>query len=326
MGGDFAPAETVAGAVQAARKGGLRIMLVGEAEQVQAELAKHDASRLPIGVVPSSGVISENEHPAMALRQKPKASVAVATGMVKQGLADACVSMGSTGAAMASAAVILGVIEGVERPALGGPIVGLAPQTMVLDLGTNVDCRPIQLVSYGVIGEVFSRQSWGIEKPTIAILSVGAEAGKGNRQVREAAALLEKSGLNFVGNIEADEIPLGKANVVLCDGFVGNVVMKLTEGLGVVIAEHIRAKFEGKLSKADLDAVVNEIYDVNNVLESAGGGPLLGVNGISVVGHGRAKANAVANAIATARLLVENRFIEELNRRLSEFHMPKEQA
>jgi glycerol-3-phosphate acyltransferase PlsX len=197
---------------------------------------------------------------------------------------------------------------------------------MVLALGTNVDCRPIQLVSYGVIGEVFSRQSWGIEKPTIAILSVGAEAGKGNRQVREAAALLEKSGLNFVGNIEADEIPLGKANVVLCDGFVGNVVMKLTEGLGVVIAEHIRAKFEGKLSKADLDAVVNEIYDVNNVLESAGGGPLLGVNGISVVGHGRAKANAVANAIATARLLVENRFIEELNRRLSEFHMPKEQA
>ena len=318
MGGDYAPAEIVAGALKAAAAGGTQIMLVGDPDKVGLELAKHNTEELPIGVVPSEGVIVEGEPPALALRQKPRASIVVATGMVKQGHADACVTMGSTGAAVAAAAVVLGVIEGVDRPALGGPIIGLAPRTVVMDVGTNVDCRPSQLLSFAVIGSVFAAQYWGIENPRVALLSVGGEAGKGNRQVREATELLERSGLNFIGNIEANDLPRGAAEVVVCDGFVGNVVMKLTEGLGQVISEHLRAKLGGKLAPADIDDIVGEVYALNNAVEAAGGGPLFGVNGVSVIGHGRAKADAVQRAIGTARSVVESGFIDTLNDALQE--------
>ena len=232
MGGDNAPGEVVAGAVAAAREGGVQILLVGDPEQVQAELARHDASRLPIMPVPSEGIILEGEPPAMALRQKPRASILVSTGLVKQGKAHASVTMGSTGAAMAAAAVVLGLSEGVDRPALGGPVVGVSPNTFIIDLGTNVDCRPAQMLSFAVIGDVFARQFWGVERPRVALLSVGEESGKGNRQVREVTELLEKSGLNFIGNVEGNDLSADKAEVVVCDGFVGNIVMKLTEGLG----------------------------------------------------------------------------------------------
>ena len=185
MGGDHAPSEIVKGAVEFAASGEGQVMLVGDPEAVQHELAAYDVSRLPIGVIPSEGVIEEGEPPALALRQKPKASILVATGMVKRGMVDACVSMGSTGATMAAAAVVLGLAKGVERPALGGPVVGMAPNTCILDLGSNVDCRPRQLLSFGAIGDVFARSFWGVENPRVALLSVGAEVGKGNRQVRE---------------------------------------------------------------------------------------------------------------------------------------------
>jgi len=309
MGGDFAPAEIVAGAVLAARQGGVQIALVGDSDKVNAELVRHNPKGLPIMPVPSEGVIVEGEPPALALRQKPKASVLVATGMVKKGFADACVSMGSTGAAMAAAAVVLGVIEGIERPCLGGPIVGLAPRTVILDVGTSVDCRPTQLVSFAVIGDVFARQIWGIERPRVALLSVGAETGKGNKQVKETTDLMATAGLNFIGNVEGYDLPTGKADVVVCDGFVGNVVMKLTEGLGAAIAERLR--------HAKLDQAAREVFESMNVVETYGGGPILGVNGVSVVGHGRAKADAVAKAIATAKMSVENRLVTQLNQRLT---------
>ena len=178
MGGDNAPADVVSGAVEAAREGGVQILLVGDPTQVQAELSKQDTAGLPIAVVPSEGVIVEGEAPAMALRQKPRASVLVATGLVKQGKAHASVSMGSTGAAMAAAAVVLGLSEGVDRPAVGGPILGVAPKTIIIDLGTNVDCRPAQLLSFAVMGDVFARQFWAVEHPRVALLSVGEEAAK----------------------------------------------------------------------------------------------------------------------------------------------------
>ena len=219
------------GCVQFAAAGRGIVLLVGDPEAVERELSQYEnADKLPIRVVPSEGVIQEGEQPALALRQKPKASVLVATGLVKRGMADACVSMGSTGATMAAAAVILGLAKGVERPALGGPVVGVAPQTCILDLGANVDCRPAQMLSFGAIGAVFARSFWGIENPRVALLSVGAEAGKGNRQVSETTEIFESSGLNFIGNIEANDVPKRAAEVVVCDGFVGNIVMKLTEG------------------------------------------------------------------------------------------------
>ena len=318
MGGDNAPGEVVTGAVAAAREGGVQILLVGDPHQVQAELSKHDASKLPITAVPSEGVIVEGEAPAMALRQKPRASILVSTGLVKQGKAHASVTMGSTGAAMAAAAVVLGLSEGVDRPALGGPVVGVSPNTFIIDLGTNVDCRPSQMLSFAVIGDVFARQFWGIEQPRVALLSVGEEAGKGNRQVRETTALLEKSGLRFIGNVEGDDLAAGKAEVVVCDGFVGNIVMKFTEGLGQALSAHIGKSLKGKLEDDDLDAAVNEMHDLTNIVHTHGGGPIFGVNGISVVGHGAGDATAVQRAIGTAKRTHHIDFIPKLNEEMAQ--------
>ncbi len=317
MGGDYAPHEVVRGALSAVRSGGLQLALVGDPAALEREVGKHDCDGLPISIVPSEGVIVEGEAPALALRQKPKASIVVATGMIKRGLADACVTMGSTGAAMASAAVVLGVVEGLDRPALGGPIFGFAPNTLVIDLGSNLDCRPSQLVSFAVIGDVFARKVWGIGSPKVALLSVGVEPGKGNRQVRETSPHLEKSGLNFIGNIEPGDLTSGAANVVVCDGFVGNLVMKLTEGLGRRFADLVREESRASADGNGLPGLDRRLYELSNVVETYGGGPLFGVNGISVVGHGRARADAVAKAISTARLLAETGFVSEMNDELA---------
>ena len=317
MGGDHAPGEVVAGAVEAAREDGVEIALVGDPEMVRGELAGHDVAGLRITVIPAEGVIGEGEHPALALRQKPRASVLVSIGLVKQGLADATVTMGSTGAAMAAAAVVLGMLEGIDRPALGGPVIGVAPRTAIIDLGASVDCRPSQLLNFGVIGDVFARSFWGIENPRVALLSVGEEAGKGNRQVRETTELFERSGLNFIGNVEANDLPEGKTEVAVADGFVGNVVMKLTEGLGAAIAERLRVRLKGKLPGSEVRDLAREIYETSNVVETYGGGPLLGVRGVSVVGHGRGRAGAVRRAIGTARQTVESGFVSRLSDELA---------
>ncbi len=312
MGGDHAPEQIVAGAVEFAKSGAGQVMLVGDQDVVQAELAKHDAADLPVSVFPSEGVIREGESPAMALRQNPKASILVSTGLVKQGHADACVTMGSTGAAMAAAALVLGLAKGIDRPALGGPIVGLAPRTVVVDLGTNVDCRPRQLVSFAVIGDVFARRVWGMDSPRIGLLSVGAEVGKGNRQVREATELLGKSGLNFVGNVEANELSNDKVDVAVCDGFVGNIVMKLTEGMGAAMVDHLRTRLADQLSAENVDALVEEVYELSNVVETKGGGPLFGVNGVSIVGHGSAQAQAVSRAMEMAKQVADTGFVAQM--------------
>ena len=318
MGGDNAPGEVVEGAVAAAKEGGVQILLVGDPERLQTELARHDAARLPIMPVPSEGVIVEGEAPAMALRQKPRASILVSTGLVKQGKAHASVTMGSTGAAMAAAAVVLGLSEGVDRPALGGPIVGVSPNTFIIDLGTNVDCRPAQMLSFAVIGDVFARQFWGIETPRVALLSVGEESGKGNRQVRAVTELLEKSGLHFIGNVEGNDLAAGKAEVVVCDGFVGNIVMKLTEGLGRALSAHLSKSLNGRLSDDELSATTRELHDLTDVVQTHGGGPIFGVNGISVVGHGAGDATAVQRAIGTAKFTHEIDFIPKLNEEMAQ--------
>ena len=316
MGGDHAPAEVVAGAIEAAKQGDVQIGLVGDPQVVQAELAKHDVSRLPIMPVPSEGVISEGDQPALALRQKPKASIVVTTGLVKKGMADAAVTMGSTGAAMATAAVVLGMMEGIERPALGGPIVGFAPRTAILDLGTNVDCRPSQLLSFAVIGDMWARTFWDVESPRVGLLSVGAEFGKGNRQVRETSELFARSGLNFVGNVEPNELVAGNVDVVVADGFVGNVVMKLTEGIGQAAVDVVRERMAGTLPEDQVESLIQELYEKTNVVSTHGGGPLLGVKGVSVVGHGRGKREEVKRAIEQAkswhRLGVVDRLSEAL--------------
>lgn len=318
MGGDNAPAEIVLGAVQAAREGGVSIILVGDPESVQAELSKHDVDGLPISTEPSEGVVEEGEAPATAYMTKRNASIFRAASAVRHGRAKALVSMGSTGATIAAATVVFGTFKGIERAALGGPLYGLAPDTIVMDIGTNLDCKPQQLADYAALGAVFSRIVFGVENPRVALLSVGAEAGKGNTQVKEATTLLETSGLNFIGNIEANDIPYGRAEVVVCDGFVGNVIMKLTEGIGETLSADIREMMAGRAPDDEIEKICRRIYETTNLPEAHGGGPLFGVEGVAVVGHGKAMAQAVSRAIQTARTTVDLNYVEqaeaELNR------------
>ena len=318
MGGDYGPEETVAGAVQAAINHDVAIQLVGDKNLVNAALLNQPKSKsLDITVIPSEGVIYENEQPAKALRQKQQASIVVATQLVATHQSDACVSMGSTGASMAASAVIFGLMEGITRPALGGPIIGLAPQTIIIDVGTNVDSKPVQLLSFAIIGDVFAKYLLKISEPKIGILSVGSEIGKGNKQVKETTELLSSSGLNFVGNVEGSDLPTGSVNVVVCDGFFGNIVMKLTEGLGSEISKYLTETLKEYIDSETSEILVKEISKVTNPAAAYGAGPLLGVNGISFVGHGRSKQDEIALAIATAKLAVEVDFINQIQKRLS---------
>lgn len=320
MGGDNAPHDIVSGAIEATKTIDVDILLVGDPKKLQIELKKHNYSNNNLHLIPSKDVILESDKPALALRQKPKASILVTTSLVKKGLANASVTMGSTGAAMAAAAIILGVIENVERPSIGGPILGLAPKTIIIDLGANIDCKPSQILSFAVIGHVYAKVFWNLSKPRIALLSVGSEENKGNKLVQEAKNLLNDSPLHFIGNIEANELTKNIADVVVCDGFVGNILMKLTEGLGTSIAEYISEKFKGKLPERELNHLSNEIFELNNVVEVNGGGPILGVKGVSVVGHGRGNSKSVLNAIKSAKQTVETNYIEKLNQELSQIH------
>ena len=294
-------------ALKAIGAGGVAVALVGDPAAIEAELAKYDThAKKLVQVVPAEGVIEEGANPALALRANPKASVLIAAGAVKMGKAKAFVSMGSTGASIAAGTVLLGTIEGIERGALGGPIVGYAPNSVIIDLGTNVDTKPSQLADFAALGSLMSRLIYGKDNPRVALLSVGSEEGKGNAQVKATTELLRSSSLNFIGNIEPNELTQDKAEVVVCDGFVGNVVLKLTEGLGRAITDHIKSALP---ASPEVDALAKEVFERTNRLEALGGGPLLGLKGAAIVGHGSSGVEAVAGAIGTAKIVVENDYI-----------------
>ncbi len=300
MGGDYAPVETVKGAVHALRSVNAELLLVGDAGPVQAELGKYDVSGMPITLVPSEGRIGDDEHPVQAMRQKPHASVVVATQLVKQGKADVMVSIGSTGASMASAVLSLGLMEGLERPCLGGPFLGLAPDTVLVDIGSNLDCRPGLLLSFAVLGATFAHTYMGIENPRIGLLSVGAETTKGNRQVQESYQLFQESHLNFVGNVEGMDFFTNKADVIICDGFVGNILVKFTEGMGGALADFVRKQLTDSVDSAVVEGLAESLWETTNRPRTVGGGPLFGVNAPVILGHGSCRANGVEGAIRTA--------------------------
>ena len=321
MGGDYAPAEIVKGAVKAARSQPVRVLVVGDRDAVEAELEKEDAGGLAIEVVPSKGRIEEDEHPVRAIRHKPESSLVVATHLLKRGGADALVSMGSTGATMAGASLILGTLGGLDRPCLGGPFLGLAPRTVVVDMGSNVDCRPVLLLGFAAMGCVFAHRFLGVDNPRVGLLSTGAEEAKGNRQVLEASEMFKDSGLNFVGHVEGMDFFTGRVDVIVCDGFVGNVLMKFTEGLGAAMAGYLRKSLNGRLPADDLEEFASRVWEVNNLPKKMGG-PLFGVNGAVVIGHGASTCDGVAGAIDTARRCVELDLVDgmrtELDALLSE--------
>jgi glycerol-3-phosphate acyltransferase PlsX len=310
MGGDYAPKEIVKGTIEAARRKGVELILVGFEDAIWRELEKYDASELPIRVVNASQVVQEGESPVAALRLKPDASIVVATRMVKEGESDAVVSMGYTGTVMVAAIEILGKLEGINRPAAGGLMCGFAPTTIVFDMGPNPDCRPRDLLNFAVIGSVVARKIFHIANPTVALLSNGSEEGKGNLLVKKAYQLFKQRNLNFMGNVEGNDIPFGRANVIVCDGFIGNVLLKFCEGLGQAVVERVKAALEKQLPEEQIETIANNLFALTHVGEE--GGPIYGVDGVVVIGHGRSEAPQVADAINVAKLAVESNLVEEL--------------
>ncbi|MDD5092851.1 MAG: phosphate acyltransferase PlsX [Dehalococcoidia bacterium] len=316
MGGDYAPEEIVKGAILGTREQGVGVILVGPEQLIARELANQGGCS-SIEIVATNEYLQEGEHPAFALRTKRNASIAVATRLVKEGKADAVIGAGPTGGVVAAALQILGSMEGIARPVVGGNFLAFAPNTVLMDVGGNVDCRPDQLLDFAIVGAVYTRKVLGIENPTVALLSNGAEEGKGNEHVREAYALFKKSGLNFIGNVEGSDLPLGRANVIVCDGFVGNVLVKFCESLGRTVAGWLEAELEGKLPRNEVKELADKLVLATNQADASGGGPLWAVNGVAIVAHGRSKAVEIARAIAQAKAAVEMDLVGALRSELA---------
>ena len=326
MGGDHGPAETVKGAVLAAQSANVEIILVGDQGPVEQELANHDVSALSISVVASEDKIGDDEHPIRALQTKPKASVVVATGLVKSGEADVVVSMGSTGGSMASAVLTLGLMEGLERPCLGGPFLGLAPNTVLVDIGSNLDCRPGLLLNFASLGVSFARTYMGIENPRVALLSVGSEAAKGNKQVQESYQLFIDSHLNFVGNVEGMDFFTDKAEVIICDGFVGNILIKFTEGIGAAFSAFAKKRLSSSVDEASVSSFAAELLQLTNRTRT-NGGPLFGVNGPVILGHGSSRADEILAAVNTAVRYVQLDMVDIMRKDLASMNQnPGENA
>ncbi len=319
MGGDFGPRETVKGAIQALSNDKIELLLVGDQEPVQAELDQYDTTGYSVTIVPSVDKIGDDEHPIQALRHKPKASILVTTKLVKSGDADVVVSMGSTGASMASSVFLLGLMDGLERPCLGGPFLGVAPGTVMVDAGSNLDCRPALMLSFAALGSVFAHRFLGIDNPGIGLLSVGAEEAKGNKQVQESYAMLQESHLNFVGNVEGMDFFTGRADVIVCDGFVGNILMKFAEGLGGALSKFVQERLAGSLPSHELAKISDDLWETTNMPRTMGG-PLFGVNGAVVLGHGSCEASGVAGAIHTAVRYFRVGLVDSMKEELSQIH------
>jgi len=317
MGGDFGPPETVKGALQGLDTHNIELLLVGDQDLLESELAHYDIKNKPVKVVASVGKIGDDEHPIEGLRRKPKSSIVVATKLLKSGDADLLVSMGSTGASMASSVFILGLMDGLERPCIGGPFLGVAPRTVLVDMGSNIDCRPPLMLSFAALGSVFSQKFLGIDNPRVGLLSVGSEAAKGNRQVHESYQLLQESHLNFIGNVEGMDFFTGRVDVIVCDGFVGNILMKFTEGLGTALSHYVEQRLADHLPAAELAKVSSDLWETTNMPRTMGG-PLFGVNGMVMLGHGSCRASGIAGAIHTGVRCAQIGMVESMRQELAQ--------
>ena len=310
MGGDNAPEAVVEGAVEAARDLGVHVILVGDREILLHLLQRHDAQRLPLSIKHASEVVGMHESPSVALRRKKGSSVRVAFDLVKAGEARAAVSAGNSGAAMAVAMLVLRLLPGVDRPAIATVLPSLGGGTVLLDVGANVECKPLHLIQFAVMGEVFSRYVLQVNEPRVGVLSNGEEESKGTETTRAAHMALKHSSLNYLGYVEGRDIFTGTVDVVVCDGFTGNALLKASEGLARAIGQMFREELSrglaprvGSLLARRALARVRERMDYAEV----GGAPLLGVNGIGIVAHGSSDSRAIRNAIRVARDFAERR-------------------
>ena len=306
MGGDHAPAETVKGALLAVREADVEVALVGLPDAVEAELARqgHTNSPTSVRVVPAPEVVGMQEPPTQAVRQKRHSSINEAFRLVKEGEADAVVSAGNTGAVVASALLQLGRLSGIDRPALSAHFPAGKNGVLALDVGANADCKPAYLVQFAHMGSIYMERVYGVKRPRVGLLSIGEEEGKGNALTREVYDRLRRSSLNFVGNVEGKEILSGDIEVVVSDGFTGNVAVKMCEGMAEFLFRELRASI-GERIRYRLGALLmmDALRRMRRRLDYAeyGGVPLLGVNGVVIICHGRSHAQAIKNAIRIAK-------------------------
>ncbi|HOG48304.1 MAG TPA: phosphate acyltransferase PlsX [Anaerolineae bacterium] len=315
MGGDYAPAAVVDGGVQAAREFGVEVVLAGRREAIEPELAKHDTAGLQLPIVHASQVIEMDEHPALVAKAKRDSSMVVGMQLVRQGEADAFVTMGNSGGALAVALFHLGRLKGIKRPALSSVFPTVKGPAFLIDLGANADCKPEYLLQFAVMGSVYAERVLGIANPRVGLVSNGEEEGKGNSLVQETTPLLKASGLNFVGNVEGKDVPAGLADVIVTDGFTGNVIVKISEGVAAMILEVLEREIKARpVAMAGALLAKPAFRAVKRALDYSeyGGAALLGVNGIVIVGHGRSNAKAVKSALRVAKVAIESKVLDAI--------------
>jgi glycerol-3-phosphate acyltransferase PlsX len=321
MGGDYAPRHVVDGALAAVRHFDLGVVLAGNPAALEAEVARHpDIDPARVRVVEATDVVAMEESPAAALRRKPKASIKVAAESVARGESAALFSAGHTGATVMAAYGAFGTLPGVDRPALAATIPTRGRPAVLLDVGASVECRPHHLLQFAVMGSVFARVAFGIPSPRVGLLSIGEEETKGNGLTREAHRLLKGSPLAFVGNIEARDVYSGQADVIVCDGFTGNVALKISEGLVDVVEALLSEELSSTITMRVGSLLTRRAlrrFRRRVDYSEYGGAPLLGVAGVTIVGHGRSSARAVRNAVAMAYRFAANRFIARVEQEIA---------
>ena len=321
MGGDSSPAAEVEGAVLAAREYNAEIVLVGDEKLLRSELDKYRTAGLPITICHASQRVEMHESPVSVLRKKKDSSIVVATKLVRDEKASAVVSAGHTGAAMAASLLILGPVKGVERPAIAAILPTLEGVAVMLDVGANVDCKPKHLYQFAIMGHAYAVKMLQKENPRIGLLSIGEEDTKGNILTRETFRYLKNSPLNFIGNVEGKDVYSGSADVIVCDGFIGNVALKISEAvadtMGKMLSREIKKSSSGKIGYLLLKKAFASFKKKVDYAEY-GGAPLLGVNGVSIICHGRSTPKAIKNAIGMSVKLSEVQTIQYLQKDVSE--------
>jgi glycerol-3-phosphate acyltransferase PlsX len=322
MGSDTAPLPEVEGAVQAAQEGHAEVLLVGPQDVLNRELAKRGAKGLKIEVVHASEAVTMEDKAAKAFRRKRDSSIRVAARLVRDGKADGLISAGNTGAVMTTAKILLGTLEGVDRPALAQvfPSSLNGKASVLLDVGANVDCKPLHLEQFAVMGEIYYRVIFGAERPRVGLLSNGSESHKGNEVTREALTRLNELNLNFAGNVEGRDLFNGRVDVIVADGFIGNVALKISEGLVDTVSRLLKEALSSSLSSKMGYLLSRKAFGrMKKRLDYSeyGGAPLLGVKGVCIICHGGSNANAIKNAIRVAAEFSEGRVNEKIERELA---------
>ncbi len=315
MGSDSAPQSEVEGVIEAVRAYNVHVLLVGKEAILAPLLKKAGGGGLPIEIRNATQVVEMDESPVMALRRKRDSSIRIAADLVREGAVEGLVSAGNTGAVMAISKTVFGVVPGVDRPALAAILPTLAGHAVLLDVGANVACKPLHLVQFAIMGHLFCKIIIGVSSPRVGLMSVGEEESKGNPLTKEVHKALKETRLNFIGNVEGRDVYNGRADVIVCDGFTGNVALKTSEGLIEAVLKLLKDELSSNL-QAKVGALLSQqsFKRLKKRLDYSeyGGAPLLGLRGVTIICHGRSSSNAIKNAIRVAKEFVENRVNEKL--------------